>query len=125
MKWIVMSAVIVAAFFLAPVYAVNETFLKDAPVSRLSEAELKAFLEFLGQTLDSVPDGTTVEWKAPKTTFTSKMTVQKSFSEAGLQCREATVESDSHDRQMRGLYRFCKTSKGWQFKASPAAAKSR
>jgi len=125
MKRIVMSAVIVGACFLAPVYAVNETFLKDAPVSRLSEAELKGFLEFLGKTLDSAPDGTTAEWKAPKTTFSSKMTVQKSFSEAGLQCREATVESDSGDRQMRGLYRFCKTTRGWQFKASPAAAKSR
>jgi len=125
MKWIAMSGAIVVACFLAPVYAVNETFLKDAPVSRLSEGELKAFLEFLGKTLDSAPEGTVVEWKAPKTTFSSKITVQKSFSEAGLQCREATIESDSRDRQMRGLYRFCKTSKGWQFKASPAAAKAR
>jgi surface antigen len=123
MKWIVMSAVIVTSCFLVPAYAVNETFLKDAPISRLSEAELKAFLEFVGKTLDSVPDGATVEWRAPKTTFTSKMTVRKSFSEAGPQCREATVESDSGDRQMRGLYRFCKTSKGWQFKASPAKSR--
>jgi len=119
MKWKVMSAVIVTSCFLAPTYAVNETFLKDAPVSRLSETELKAFLEFVGKTLDSAPDGTTAEWKAPKTTFTSKITVQKSLREAGVQCREATVESDSGDRQMRGLYRFCKTSRGWQFRANP------
>ena len=59
----------------------------------------------------------TVEWKAPKTRFASKITPQKTFSDGKAKCRETTVESDAHDRFQRGLYTFCKGDKGdWQFK---------
>jgi len=116
------AAVIAAIFCIAPAWALNESFLKDAPVSRLSEEEFKAFWAFVMKTLDTAPNGKTVEWKAAKTTFTSKLTPQKDFTDGALKCRELTIDSDSRDRQMRGLYGFCKKGKDWEFKTpSPGA----
>lgn len=117
------AAAIAAFFFSAHAWALNEDFLKDAPVSRLGEDEFKAFWAFVMRTLDATPDGTTVEWKAVKTTFTSKLTPQKTFTEGALKCRELTIDSDSRDRQMRGLYGFCKKGKDWEFKTPSPRAK--
>jgi len=111
------------AIFAVPTYALNWSGFKDAPITRLGKEELQAFLTVVNKTLDDTPDGTTVEWKATKATFNSKITPRKSFTEGTAKCREATVESDSGDRFARGDYVFCKGGKGsWQFK-SPAAKK--
>lgn len=121
-----MSRVMVAVLtlvFAVPAFGINTNVFKDAPITRLSGEELKVFRGFVMKTLDETPNGMTVEWKAPKTRFTSKITPRKSFSEGDMKCREATVESDSHDRYARGLYVFCKGGKGdWEFKI-PAGAK--
>jgi surface antigen len=117
------AAAVAAVFLVAPAWAVNESFLKDAPLSRLSEAEFKALWAFAMDTLDTTPDGTTVEWKAPKTAFTSKLTPQKSFTDGTLKCREIIIDSDSRDRQMRGLYTLCKKGKGWEFRTPSPRAK--
>jgi surface antigen len=112
----------VAAALLAwPAFALNWNVLKDAPISRLNEDEVKIFRAFVLKTLDQTPDGTAVEWKAPKTPFTSKITPLNRFDDAGTPCRDATIESDARDRHMRGRYTFCKKGKGdWEF-ATPAA----
>jgi surface antigen len=90
---------------------------REAPVTRLSTEELKEFRGVVVKTLDETKDGVTVEWKAPKTKFVSKVTPQKTFTDGKAKCREATIESDAHDRFQRGLYTFCKNAKGdWQFK---------
>ena len=103
-----------------PAWAVNMNVFKDAPITRLSADEVKEFHAAVTKTLDSGADGATVEWKAPKTTFVSKITPQKSFTEGKSKCREATIESDSHDRFQRGVYTFCKAGKGeWGFKSPP------
>lgn len=117
------AAALAAVFFTAPAWAQNDAFLKDAPVSRLSEDEFKVFWAFTMETLDTTPDGETVEWKAAKTAFTSKLTTRKTFTDGGLKCREMTIDSDSGDRQMRGLYGFCKKGKDWEFKTPAPRAK--
>jgi surface antigen len=117
------AAAIAAVFFSAPAWALNESFLKDAPVSRLSEEEFTAFWAFVMKTLDTAPNGTTVEWKAARTTFTSRLTPQRDFADGALRCREMTIDSDSHDRQMRGRYAFCKKGKDWEFKTPSSPAK--
>jgi len=112
---------VAAALLASPVFALNWSGFKDAPISRLSEDELKTFRAFVLKTLDETPDGTTVEWKAPKTVFTSKITPLNRFDDAGMKCRDATVDSDAQDRQMRGRYTFCKKGKSdWEF-ANPTA----
>jgi surface antigen len=109
-----------------PAYAVNMSVFKDAPITRLTGEELKAFRAVVMKTLDETPDGVTVEWKAPKTRFASKLTPQRSFTDGKLKCRDATVESDAHDRFQRGLYTFCRTAKGdWQFRIPTGAAKTK
>lgn len=110
-------------FFAAPAWALNESFLKDAPVSRLSEEEFTAFWAFVMKTLDTAPNGKTVEWKAAKTAFTSKLTPQRDFTDGALRCRELTIDSDSRDRQMRGRYEFCKKGKDWEFKTPSPGSK--
>ena len=101
----------------SPAAALNMNGFKDAPITRLTGEELKAFRAAVMKALDEAPEGTTVEWKAPKTPFVSKITPQRRFSDGKLQCREATIESDARDRFQRGLYTFCKQANGdWQFK---------
>ena len=110
----------------APAYAINMSGFKEAPITRLTGEELKVFRATVMKTLDDTPDGMTVEWKAPRTRFVSKITPQKSFAEGKLRCREATIESDSHDRYQRGIYTLCKGAKGdWQFKSTGAAPKTK
>jgi surface antigen len=100
-----------------PASALNMSGFRDAPITRLTGEELKAFRAFVMKTLDEAPEGKTVEWKAPKTQFVSRITAQRRFSDGKVQCREATIESDARDRFQRGLYTFCKQSNGeWQFR---------
>jgi len=102
-------------------WALNMNGFKDAPITRLSAEEVKEFRATVVKVLDDGKDGATVEWKAPKTNFVSKITPQKAFDDGKFKCREATIESDAHDRFQRGVYTFCKGQKGdWQFKF-PAA----
>jgi surface antigen len=89
---------------------------KDAPMTRLNAEETQAFSKVIINALDQGPEGTTVEWKAPKTQFTSKITPGKSTSEGKRQCREVVIESEAKDRFQRGTYSFCKAASGqWQF----------
>jgi surface antigen len=99
-----------------PAAALNMSGFKDAPITRLTGDELKAFRAVVMRALDEAPEGTTVEWKAPKTPFVSKITPTRTFTDGARQCRDATIESDARDRFQRGLYTFCKQSNGeWQF----------
>jgi len=110
-----------ATLLASPALALNWNAFKDAPISRLSEEELRSFRAVLLKILDEAPDGTTVEWKAPKAVFTSKVTPLNRFDDAGLKCRDATIESDSRDRHMRGSYTFCREGKkDWEFRSSTA-----
>ena len=114
------------AIALNPAWAVNMNVFRDAPVTRLSADEVKEFRATVIKTLDSGADGATVDWKAPKTKFVSKITPQKSFADGNSKCREATIESDSHDRFQRGVYTFCKGEKGeWQFKLPASKSKGK
>ena len=112
---------VAAALLASPALALNWNFMKDAPISRLSEGEVRSFRAFIFETLDRTPDATPVEWKAPKTVFTSKITPLNRFDDAGMKCRDATIESDSQDRHLRGRYTFCKKGKSdWEFR-NPSA----
>ncbi|HEY6240316.1 MAG TPA: hypothetical protein VIW78_05705 [Burkholderiales bacterium] len=111
------AAALAAIFFIAPAWALNDSILKDAPISRLGKDELKTFWAFVMTTLDTAPDGKTVEWKAAKARFTSKLTPQRSFTDGALKCRELIIDSDSGDRQARGVYQLCKQGKEWEFRA--------
>jgi surface antigen len=108
-----------------PVWALNMSGFRDAPITRLNADEVKEFRAAVTKALDDTADGSTVEWKAPKTRFVSKITPQKTFSEGKAKCREATIESDAHDRFQRGVYTFCKGDKGdWQFKLPSRKSKA-
>ena len=112
---------VAAALLASPVVALNWNVFKDAPISRLNEDEVRSFRAVILKTLDEASDGKMIEWKAPKTAFTSKITPLNRFDDAGMKCRDVTIESDSQDRQMRGRYTFCKKGKDdWEFKTPSA-----
>src|SRR5688572_8128173 len=92
---------LLTAVLATPTFAFNMRFLNDAPITRLNEAEVRAFKAFVNKTLDEGADGTTVEWKAPKTVFTSQVTPTRSFTDGNRKCRDATIESHARDRQER------------------------
>ena len=107
-------------------FALNMSGFKDAPLTRLTGEELKAFRAAVMKVLDEVPEGKTIEWKAAKTPFTSKITPMKSFTDGKRQCREATIESDARDLFQRGVYTFCKQSNGeWQFRIPTSSPKTK
>ena len=114
---------LLTAVLTTPTFAINMRFLQEAPITRLKEAEVRAFRVFVSKTLDEGADGVSAEWKAPQTVFASQVTPTKSFTDGNLKCREATIESHAQDRQERGKYVFCKGAKGdWQFK-TPSSKK--
>ena len=122
-RTLIATALVAAA---GAAWALNMSGFKEAPITRLSTEELKEFRGVVMKTLDETKDGVTVEWKAPKTKFVSKVTPQKTFTDGKAKCREATIESDAHDRFQRGLYTFCKGDKGdWQFKLPSAKSKAK
>src|SRR5262245_640172 len=101
-------------------WALNMSGFRDAPITRLTAEELKAFRAAVMKVLDETPDGTMVEWKAPKTPFVSKVTPVKTYTGGKVPCRDATIESDARDRFQRGRYTFCKEPNGeWQFATPP------
>ena len=119
-------SVVATCFLVAPAFALNMSGFKDAPITRLTGEELKAFRAAVMKALDGTPDGTTVEWKAEKTRFVSKITPTRSFADGKLPCREAIIESDARDRFQRGRYTFCKAANGeWQFKTPGARSKAK
>ncbi|MGZ5089603.1 MAG: hypothetical protein ACXWCY_30525 [Burkholderiales bacterium] len=111
------AALVVFAVF---AHAFNMSFLNDSPVTRLTAEELKQYTAFTLKALDEAPDGTTVEWRAPKSQFTSKITLERTFTEANLTCRDARIEADARDRHSRGTYTFCKVKGVWTFKIPDA-----
>ena len=118
-----LSAALLAAT--VPAFALNMSGFREAPITRLSAEELKAFRVEVMRILDETPDGTMVEWKAPKTPFTSKITPIKTYTGGKARCRDATIESDARDRFQRGRWTFCKQSNGeWQFAKPPAKPKA-
>jgi surface antigen len=119
---IVLLALVVA---MVPAWGLNMSGFRDAPITRLTEEELKAFRAAVMKVLDETPDGKMVEWKAPTTPFTSKITPLKTYTGGKAPCRDATIESDARDRFQRGRYTFCKQSNGeWQFSTPPAKSKA-
>ena len=82
---------IVFAALAAPAFALNMSVFKDAPVTRLSTGELKTFSATIQNTLETGADGATVEWKAPKTPFTSKITPVNTSTDGKRKCRDATI----------------------------------
>ena len=109
----------------SPAFALNMSGFREAPITRLSQEELKAFRAEVMRILDETPDGTMVEWKAPKTPFTSKITPLKTYTGSKLPCRDAMIESDARDRFQRGRWTFCKQSNGeWQFAKPPVKPKA-
>jgi surface antigen len=109
-----------------PAWALNMSGFKDAPITRLTGEELKAFRAVVMKALDDAPEGTPIEWKAPKTPFVSKITPGKRFTSGTQPCREATIESDARDLLQRGVYTFCKQANGeWQFRIPTSQPKSK
>lgn len=105
----------------APAFALNMSVFKDAPITRLTEPEIKAFRTAVLNALETAPEGTTIEWKASKTQFTSKITPGSTVTGIERICRNATIESEAKDRFQRGTYSFCKTPGGqWQL-SSPGS----
>lgn len=114
------TLLLLALLATGPAFALNMSGFRDAPITRLTAEELKTFREFVMKTLDDTPDGTMVEWKAPKTQFVSKITPLKTYTGGKMPCRDATIESDARDRFQRGRYTFCKQANGeWQFARPP------
>lgn len=108
---------LIAVALAGAVYAANMGVFMEAPITRLTQPELATFKSFVEKLLSEAPNGKTVEWTAPKTKFTSKITLRKSFTDAGRRCREIRVASDSGDRQMAGVYMLCEVSAGnWEFR---------
>ena len=116
-------ALATVATFAFPAHASNFDFLKYAPISRLSAAELTEFKAAVDKALDESPDGQAMQWKAPKSEFNANVVPMKRFTEGKHECREARFETEARELKASGVYTFCKSTKGWQIKSPPAAKK--
>jgi hypothetical protein len=100
-----------------PALAANMNFMKDAPVTTLTKDELTAFSAFVDKTLSEGAEGSTVEWKAPKTPFTSKLTPAKTYKADTLECGTCELSQRVGTAPSAALIRFCKKGDRWGFKS--------
>ena len=107
----------------AQAWAIDMNGFKGTPIAQLSADEKKAFHTALVQVLNQVPDRASVDWKAPRTKFASRITPVKSFDEGQLRCRETLIESSAQKGQHHATHVFCRNVKGeWQFRKPVAKA---
>ncbi len=103
-----------------PATAQNTSFLRKSPVAWM-DAEDQAILR---ETIDAVlaaPDGTTRDWKNPKTGSFGRVQVLDSHEDMGTTCRNIRMRSEAGGRKGAGSYRLCLADDDtWRFAPNQA-----
>jgi hypothetical protein len=97
-----------------PVAAANLNFLKDAPISKFTEEDLKIFTQTRDQLLNTGKDGETREWSNPATKASGKINIVKSFERDGLRCRSLKITNRAKGLSQTNPANFCQqASQEW------------
>jgi surface antigen len=98
--------------------ASNWQFLKEAPIARFGEEDLKRFREAVYATLDTEPDGKTVTWENRETGNYGKITPLDTSGTPEAKCRRVRIFNNAAGRTGESVFHFCRQPDG-EWKAAP------
>jgi hypothetical protein len=90
-----------------PVAAANLNFLKNAPISKFTDEDLKIFTQTRDQLLNTGKDGETREWSNPATKASGKIIIVKSFKRDGVPCRTLKITNRAQGLSETNPANFC------------------
>jgi surface antigen len=101
----------------------NLRFLRDTPISRFNDADMRLMFDAGRAALDSSEPGATREWRNEKTRHSGRITVQQQFVFESRDCRRLNVESRSRSMESQTVLSVCRVGGAWKIdtKALPAA----
>jgi surface antigen len=91
--------------------AFNTLFMRDTPMSAMSDEEFAVMESTFYDALDNAADGDTVEW-GDAAGANGLITPGKRFEMNGLDCREAAYHNRAGGFEGKGTMRFCKDTDG-------------
>lgn len=120
MKHILVSMLLFFLIFcLSPsAVAVNLQFLKDRPISYMSEEAFEEFKTKLIHALDTEADGYVFNWSNPEEDSSARVVFLNTYSLDAGTCRKIKTELHVNNRDGRSILHICK-DEAWQLRASP------
>ena len=97
--------------------AFNTLFADQLPIGRMNQEDIELLLAAVDDTLERAADGSTREWRNPKTGAGGYLTPRASYRDAGLRCRDLAVENRAGGMHNRATLSVCKQPDGsWKVK---------
>ena len=100
------------------VFAVNLQFLKDRPISYMSEEAFEDFKTKLIHALDTEADGYIFSWSNLEEDSSARVVFLNTYSLDAGTCRKIKTELHVNNRDGRSILHICK-DEAWQLRASP------
>lgn len=93
---------------------------EGAPITYMSQEDIRLFSEALGKTLADGKDGVESRWENPETRANGSIKAVRTFEGDKARCRDIFLDNYAKGRREKGTYAFCQDFEGkWQF--SPGA----
>ena len=100
--------------FALPAFAFNELWAKHAPITKMTDEDMKIAGAAIRKALDEGAEGQAYPWSNPATKASGTVTPVKSLVIGGRQCRKVDFETRAGDRSNRSSWNICKTKDGWK-----------
>lgn len=103
------TSLVVAAL---PAASTNLGFMKDAPIAKFNDQDMKLFTQTLNGTLEQGADGEARRWSNPETKAEGEVKVVQSFERAAMRCRKVTIRNAAKGQTASSQASFCRQASG-------------
>jgi surface antigen len=94
--------------------AAGRSFADSLPWSRMTDEDRTIAMGTINRALDEGAPGTTYRWDNPATKASGSITPKKTFTHAGMTCRDVEIHASADGRQNTSRWKMCKTAEGWK-----------
>ena len=105
-----------------PLNAMDLTFLDQAPLAFLSDADIQRLEETISDALDTAKDGESRSWTGSKDGNSGTVTAVRSFENDGNRCRRievVTLAPKAADGRGRSVVDMCQVDSEWKILRLP------
>lgn len=86
--------------------------LATSPLTRFSEADNKLFMAAIDKALADGADGMPLAWKNEATPATGVVTPEKTYTSAGMKCRDLLIANGYKTLKSEAVHTLCQSSAG-------------
>jgi surface antigen len=110
----------------APLYAANDWFAKDMPISQMTEVDIEIMSSAINETLADVADGETQHWSNPETDASGTLTPMSTSEDGDMLCRQLQIANEAKGKTAQSVYEFCRQADGsWKVRSGRPSADSK